>query len=180
MTLLLCFSGQIGSGKSSVSRAVAARLGWPQAGFGDFLRAEILREAGDYHSREALQNLGQRLVKADAEGFCRSVLAAGGFSPGVDFVVDGVRHVEIFRTLARIAEPSTARLLFLSADEAHRLERIADRGDENDFARAVTHPVEAELRDQLPSIAHAVVDASRPFDDVVADCLAEIEVWQRP
>ena len=179
MTLLACFSGQIGSGKSSVSAAVAAALGWRRTGFGDYLRAEIARGGGDSHSREALQDLGQRLVGADPEAFCRSVLAAGGFAPGDDFVVDGVRHVEIFRILGRVAAPSTARLIFLSANEAHRLGRVADRLDKDDFARAATHRVEAELRNDLPTVADIVVDATRPFDDVVAYCIARIRAWRQ-
>jgi cytidylate kinase len=43
MTLLLCFSGQIGSGKSSASIAVAEALGWKRTGFGDYLRSERSR-----------------------------------------------------------------------------------------------------------------------------------------
>ena len=178
MTTLVCFSGQIGSGKSSVSTAVAFALGWRRTGFGDYLRAEVERGGGDPTSREALQDLGQRLVEADAEAFCRSVLVAGGFTPGDDFLIDGVRHVEIFRILTRLAKPSIAHLLFLSADEAHRLERVRDRADKEDFARAATHRVEAELRDTLPALADVVINATQPFDDVVADCLAGIRIWQ--
>lgn len=91
MTVLVCFSGQIGSGKSSVSVAVATALGWSRTGFGDYLRAQIVQAGGDPHSRETLQDLGQRLVEADPEEFCRSVLNDGGFRPGEDFLIDGVR-----------------------------------------------------------------------------------------
>jgi dephospho-CoA kinase len=178
MTMLVCFSGQIGSGKSSVSTVVATALGWRRTGFGDYLRAEIVRAGGDPHSRESQQDLGQRLVEADPEAFCRSVLTAGGFTPGDDFLIDGVRHVEIFRILARIAAPSTARLLFLNAGEAHRLARVSDRADKDDFARAATHRVEAELSIDLPALADAVIDATRPFEDVVADCVAIVRTWQ--
>jgi len=177
MTVLVCFSGQIGSGKSSVSVAVATALGWSRTGFGDYLRVGIVQAGGDPHSREALQ-LGQRLVEADPEEFCRSVLTDGGFKPGEDFLIDGVRHVTIFRILARIAAPSTARLLFLGADEALRLDRIADRPDKDDFVRAATHRAEAELRDDLPALADKIVDASRPFGDVVADCTEAIRAWR--
>ena len=43
MSVLLCFSGQIGSGKSSVSAAVAEALRWRRTGFGVYLRGEIAR-----------------------------------------------------------------------------------------------------------------------------------------
>jgi hypothetical protein len=104
----------------------------------------------------------------------------GGFKPGEDFLIDGVRHVAIFRILAHIAAPSTARLLFLSANEALRLDRIADRPDKDDFARAATHRAEAELRDDLPTLADKIIDASRPFGDVVADCTEAIKAWRDP
>jgi dephospho-CoA kinase len=178
MSLLICFSGQIGSGKSSVSCAVAHALGWRRTGFGDYLRAEIERAGGDPSSRQALQDLGQQRIEADAEGFCRDVLNAGGFILGEDFIIDGVRHFDIFRILERLAAPMSARLLFLGADEAARLIRIEARPDSADFERAEGHPVESELRDELPARADAVVDANVPFQEVVSKCLTDIEAWR--
>jgi len=179
MTMLVCFSGQIGSGKSSVCTAIAEALGWSHAGFGDYLRSEIVRAGGDPTSREALQDLGQRLVEADAEAFCRSVLASGGFKKGENFLLDGIRHVDIFGILTRIVAPSSTRLLFLSADEIQRLDRVAGRPDKDDFARAVGHRVEAELGNDLPALADAIIDASQSFQDVVSACLAAIKKWQQ-
>lgn len=178
MSLLVCFSGQMGSGKSSVSAAVAAALGWGRTGFGDYLRTEISRRGGDPNSREALQDLGQNFVEADAEAFCQSVLAAARFRPGDDFLIDGVRHVEIFRILVRLAKPSITKLLFLDADEVQRLVRISERSDKDDFSRAVSHRVEVELRSDLPALADAIVDATRSFDEIVAECLVKIEAWR--
>ena len=178
MSLLVCFSGQIGSGKSSVSAAVAEALGWHRTGFGDFLRAELARSGADPASRQALQELGQQRVDSDPEAFCRDVLSAGGFQPGDDFVIEGVRHVAIFRILRAQASPSIARLLFLQASNAARTARVEARSDNADFERAGGHRVEAELRDALPEHADAVIDADRPLAEVVADCVALIRAWQ--
>jgi len=178
MSLLVCFSGQIGSGKSSVSAAVAEALGWGRTGFGDFLRAEIARSGGDPTDRRGLQDLGQQRVESDPEAFCHDVLDAGGFQPGDDFVADGVRHAAIFRILRVLAAPSTARLLFLQASDTARTARVKARSDHTDFQRAAGHRVEGELRDALPEQADAVIDADRPFGDVVADCVALIRSWQ--
>lgn len=178
MSLLLCFSGQIGSGKSSVSSAVAAALGWRRTGFGDYLRSEIVRLGGDPNDRKALQDLGQQRVENDSAAFCRDVLAAAGFQPGDDFVIDGIRHVTIFELLAAVGKPSQARLLFLGAHETTRNTRVQTRADAQDFERASTHRVELELRDALPQRADAVVDADRPLDQVVADCLELVNRWQ--
>jgi hypothetical protein len=179
MSLLLCFAGQIGSGKSSVSTAVATTLGWRRTGFGDYLRSEITKVGGDPSDRKALQDLGQQRVDDDPTGFCSDVLAGGGFLPGDDFVIDGIRHVDIFEILARISKPSQARLLFLGALEATRITRIDARADAQDFARASAHEVEAELRDTLPQRADGMVNAEQSFDRVVADCLQFVQQWRQ-
>jgi cytidylate kinase len=178
MSLLVCFSGQIGSGKSSVSAAVAEALGWRRTGFGDFLRAEIARSGGDPTCRQALQDLGQQRVDNDPEAFCRDMLSAGGFQPGDDYVVEGVRHVAIFRILRVLVAPSTARLLFLQASDAARTARIETRSDHADFDRAGGHRVEADLRNALPERADAVIDADRAIGGVIADCLTQIGSWR--
>jgi cytidylate kinase len=178
MTLLLCFSGQIGSGKSSVSTAVAAALGCRRTGFGDYLRNEIARLGGDPNDRKTLQDLGQKRVEDDPMAFCRDVLAAEGFQPGDDFVVDGIRHVSIFEILATLGKPSEARLLFLGANETTRTARVQSRADAPDFVRASTHRVETELQDSLLQYADAVVDAAQPLDGVVTDCLELVRRWR--
>jgi len=179
MSLLVCFSGQIGSGKSSVSAAVAAALGWRRTGFGDYLRNQIARLGGDPNDRKALQDLGQKRVEDDPAAFCRDVLAAAGFQPGDHFVIDGIRHVAIFEILAAVGKPSQARLLFLGALETTRSARVQTRADAKDLVRASTHAVEVELQYALPQRADAVVDADRPLDRVVADCLDWIWQWER-
>jgi cytidylate kinase len=179
MAMLISFAGHIGSGKSSVCHALAERLGWPRAGFGDYLRSELARQ-GREPTREALQNVGQALVEADAESFCRAVLASSGFEPGRDFLVDGVRHVDIQRMLAHLAPPSIPKLIFLAADGASRLERVDSRADGRAvFVRAEAHRVESELRRELPALADANVDATQCFPSVVEQCLALIRGWSR-
>lgn len=176
--IVVCLAGRIGSGKSSVSRRLAAALGWRRVAFGDYVRDELARRGGDPTSREALQDLGQALVDADPNGFCAAVLAAAGFEPGGDLVLDGVRHVAIQRAVSELAQPSVARLLYLSADEAERLVRVAARDHgESDLARADAHRVEADLRTSLLTVADRVIDASAPLDRVVADCLAALQAF---
>ena len=178
MSLLLCFSGQIGSGKSSVSSAVAEALGWRRTGFGDYLRSEIARLGGDPSSRKALQDLGQSRVEDDPSAFCRDVLAAGGFRAGDDFVIDGIRHLGIFEILNAISRPTRAQLIFLGAAEATRIARVDERPDRQDFARASGHRAESELRDALPQRADGLVSADQPLERVIADCLDFVRRWQ--
>lgn len=178
MSLLLCFSGQIGSGKTSVGVAVAEELNWRSAGFGDYLRSEVARLGGSPDDRKALQDLGQKRVEEDPIAFCRDVLVFGGFQPGDDFVMDGIRHVSIFEILAALSLPSQARLLFLGAGEATRAARVETRPDAQDFDRASKHRVEVELGTTLPQRADGIVDANQSFDRVVSDCLGLIQCWR--
>lgn len=178
MSLLICFSGQIGSGKSSVSTAVADALGWRRTGFGDYLRGEAAKRGGDPDDRKALQDLGQARVDEDAAAFCRDVLTAGGFQPGDDFIIDGIRHVSIFEILKQVASPSVSKLLFLGAGETARSLRVQTRSDAADFARASMHRVEAELRDALPYRADANINADQPMDRVIFACLEWVSKWR--
>jgi len=178
MSLLLCFAGQIGAGKSSVSTAVAKALGWGRTGFGDYLRSEIARLGGDPDARQALQDLGQKRVDDDPVAFCRDVLSAAGFRSGDNFVIDGIRHIRIFEILATVSAPSHARLLFLGASQATLMSRIGARADAEDFSRASEHRVESELSDAVPQRADGVVSADQPFSCVLAECLNLIRNWQ--
>ena len=127
-----------------------------------------------------LQDLGQCRIEQDADLFCREVLAAGGFVPGNDFVLDGIRHVEVLPHLARIAAPSEMRLIFLKADAAPRSMRARERSakEAKDFNRAARHVVEADTEERLPMEAHAIVDSSLSGPVVIERCIELIEIWR--
>jgi adenylate kinase family enzyme len=169
---VICFAGQIGSGKSSVTRCLATALEWPRAAFGDYVRAELARRGGDPTSRDALQDPGQELVDADPHSFCAAVLASADFKPGGNLLLDGVRHIAIQRIVSDLARPSVTKLLYLAVGEQERRKRIASRAAEGaTFARASAHRVEADLNTSLPAIADRSIDAPGPLAQVVSDCL---------
>ena len=178
--LLLCFSGKIGSGKTSTSMAVAEALGCDYTSFSSYLRNAVAACGGDPDCRESLQDLGQCRVEQDADLFCREVLAAGGFVPGKDFVLDGIRHVEVLPHLARIAAPSEMRLIFLNADARLRSIRARERSakEARDFNRAASHVVEADMEERLPMEAHAIVDGSLSGPVVIERCIELIDNWR--
>lgn len=178
MSLVVSFSGQIGSGKSSVSRALAARLNWPRASFGDYLRKLAAEQGRDPNSREVLQDLGQSLVEHDSRAFCRAVLSSGGFAPTTNMLVDGVRHVGIQHDIAALVAPSSSKLIHLGAGEVQRLARVSGRPDgQRDFRRAEGHVVESELHHDLPSLADVIIDAEGELPAVLNECEAWIHDW---
>ncbi len=178
MPLVVSFAGQIGSGKSSVSQALATTLNWPRAAFGDYLRKLAVRQGLDAANREVLQDLGQFLVEQDSRSFCRAVLLDGGFSPGINMLIDGVRHVEIQHDITALVAPSPTKLIYLGAGQDERLVRISARsGGQSDFNRAESHLVESELGRGLPEVADAVIDAERELSAVVRECETQIRNW---
>ena len=178
MALVVSFAGQIGSGKSSVSRSLAVCLQWPRAAFGDYLRKLASKKGLDPDSRQVLQDLGQSLVEQDSAAFCRAVLLDGGFSSGSHMLVDGVRHLSIQRNIASIVAPSVSKLIYLRAGQSERLSRVQVRADgPRDFGRAEGHVVESELHRELPEIADSIIDAERELPLVLEDCTKQIRRW---
>jgi dephospho-CoA kinase len=177
--LVACFSGHIGSGKSSVTHVLAQALQWKRAGFGDYVRTRVREQGGNPDSREALQDLGQKLVESDPDAFCRAVLTSGGFSPGENFLLDGIRHVDIYRRVQRLVAPSRTVLIHLSVDEVKARRRVASRdGSVDDLERARAHRVEADVQESLPAIADLIVDAAPTVDGVAAEILNAIRRWR--
>jgi dephospho-CoA kinase len=168
--LVACFAGKIGSGKTSVTNALAQCLGWSRVGFGDYVRAEVARRGGNPENRSELQDLGQRLADSDPELLCRVVLDAGGFRPGNNLLVDGIRHATVYHALVAMVKPSRARLFYLRATEEARGLRTTERGEASVTSAAETHRVEAELATTLPEMADAVIDAGGSLSETLLRC----------
>ena len=169
---IICFSGKIGSGKSSVSFALAERLGCKRASFGSYVRYMVEKRGKDPTSRQSLQDYGQARVQLDIVQFCRDVLAHVSYMPPEQIVIDGVRHVDVLEVLIDLLSPARVSLIHLELDDESRHFRISDRGDDrDDIERAEQHVVEADLLDNLPRRADLILKASQPLDTVVQQCL---------
>ena len=178
MGILVCFAGHIGSGKTSISTAVGEALDWKRTSFGDFLRAEVTRQGGNPDHRQTLQDLGQSCVAKGPEEFCRQVLAAGLYRADENFILDGVRHVDIYLALQHLVKPTAVKLIFLQSEDEIRKQRVTARdGSPADLVRADAHPVEADLRFNLPALAATTINGAAPLDEVVRQSLAAIRGW---
>jgi hypothetical protein len=103
------------------------------------------------------------------------VIAGVGFRPGEDLLLDGIRHIDIYRRVERLVAPSQARLIHLAADLDHVRSRVGRRPDGTvDLDRALGHRVEADLQTSLPDSADAVLDANAPLASVLKDCLCAL------
>lgn len=151
------FSGQIGSGKSTLARAVAEEFHWPCVGFGSCIR-EIALYRGLELSRGVLQTLGAELVESDPAKLCESVIAASGQKPGQPLVIEGIRHVEIFRIIKEMVFPLEFHLIFVTVEETLRSKRLLQRDRSHLQGRSGQHSTEKDVKNGLEDLASCVIE----------------------
>jgi len=168
--LVLVFCGQIGSGKSTLSSEVAKALGWSYASFGGYIRS-VAHSQGLDETREVLQELGAALVKTNVEDFCRSLLVHYNWRSAEPLVIDGLRHKEVADALSRVVAPLEIRVVLLEVDESTRKARLSKekRRDLDMFETVDKHSTEAQVKTELPRIAHLRLAGDRPIQDLVND-----------
>src|SRR5258708_7620449 len=159
MNVVVCFSGGIASGKTTLATAVADRLGLKVATFGGFVRGAA-RTRAIAEGREELQALGEALIAEMGWGaFCRAVLDAVGWSVGASVVVDGIRHVAAFEAVKSLVVPVPARLIFVDVPREVRQARAAEsRAGGGDLAKADAHSTERDVHGALREMADLVLD----------------------
>lgn len=166
-SLILTFSGPIGSGKSTLSKSVAQSLGWQYSSFGDYVR-EFASQRGVGHSREALQRQGASLIEEQGwDNFCKSVLVRADWEAGQHLVLDGIRHVEALDSLKEITKPSQLFLVLIELSGSELEARRSGRAGIENLRRIESHTTEEQVKNLLPKRADLVVDGRRRAEDVV-------------
>jgi dephospho-CoA kinase len=170
--LVIAFSGKLGSGKTTISNAVATALGWPLAGFGDYVR-RVVRERGLEGARENLQAVGTELLEADAREFCKEVLSSGGWIRGEPLLLDGLRHVRTIAIIQELISPATLRIISILVPEATRLQRLGQRDQVEAASTSIieAHSSEQEVGSILCNHADLVLDGEKPVSVLVAEVI---------
>lgn len=169
MPVILGFAGRIASGKSTLSQCVAEALNWPWVSFGEYVRVEAQRRGRDL-SRASLQEVGDLLIVAGWEPFCRAVLAQAHWCPEQPLVVDGIRHVEGLQMLHDLVSPQLVLLVFIELSETTRAVRLNERGLVADEQRQCEgHTSEVQVRTSLPQVADLIVDGTQSIADLTND-----------
>jgi len=176
MPLVVAFAGKIGSGKTTITKSLAEALGWSRTGFGDYVR-KVVREQGLASTRENLQRVGTEMLRRDVNNFCKSVLSNGGWQPGENLIIDGLRHVETIEVIRKAVRPADLRTVYIYVPEKARLARLRQRGDgdEGTISNVERHSSEQQVDSILRSRVDLLVEGSRPVEAIVAE-LAE---WVR-
>ena len=161
--VVIAVAGPIGSGKTTISRALSKQLDCKHISFGDYFRQLAIESGQDPTDRRLLQRLGARYVRLSPERLCRDVLRNAKWRPkDGSLVIDGVRHKEVLEALRASVAPLRVSLVYIERDLARSTSALAQVGMEN-LALFDAHSTELQ-NDALRSAADVVVSGD---DDVV-------------
>lgn len=174
---VIAFSGKLGSGKTTVSSAVAVTLGWARVGFGDYVRS-VVRKRGLGETREVLQQVGTELLEVDPRAFCRAVLSSAGKIYPTNLIIDGLRHIRTISIIRDLISPVSLKIVSISIPEEIRRYRLEQR-DGDDAASINTieaHSSEQEVDIIRSEFADLVVDGKKSVEILVNEVAAWIKV----
>jgi dephospho-CoA kinase len=162
MKAIVCISGEIASGKTTIARALAEHFrDVTVRSFGDVVREQALSE-GKLLDRATLQEVGLSLVAAGWPSFVDALLE--GLPPSIELlVVEGIRHREAVDEIARRNLSDKLLIVYLQVDPQVQAARQQDRGES---FRSRTHTVEFSLS-EVQAMADLVVDGSLSVGEIV-------------
>lgn len=167
--IVVCFSGRIAIGKTSVSKTLAQELNCPWSGFGDYVRTVAMRRGLNSEDRDQLQMVGESLIREHGfQWFCKEVINAANWTGDCPLVIDGIRHAEAFQTVARLVAPHKTVLIHLTIESEDALQaRTKERGlDSARRAKWEAHSTEQQVLSTLPGIANLVVPTNLTLDEI--------------
>ncbi|MBL8379609.1 MAG: hypothetical protein JNM79_17205 [Burkholderiales bacterium] len=165
--LAICFSGRIGSGKSTLTARMSEMLGWPRASFGDYVRSVAISRNSNVDSRLVLANLGGQLIdELGWNEFCARVLSSAGWvSPG-NILIDGIRHVEAICTLRRLCLPASLFHIHIDLSDEMAKTRQIGKGV-LELSGGERHSTEIQVRTSLAEIADLKLPATIMLEEQV-------------
>lgn len=175
---VICISGGIASGKTTLASALANETKLPHASFGRFVRSSAAQR-NLTEDRGQLQQIGEHFIEELGwDLFCSKVLSAGGWSVGGGAIVEGIRHVAAFDTITRLVSPVRSLLVFILAAAELREDRIrADRPDDSiSLTKAEMHSTERDVQELLVARADLVLDGTRDQRYLVEQVLNTLEI----
>jgi cytidylate kinase len=170
MNRIICVSGGIASGKTTLCAALAESIpGAQRLSFGDVVRLRT-RAQGLELTRENLQKVGEQCISEGWPAFVDAMLS--GLSSSTDvLIVDGVRHLEPVLQLREIFPAAPLTLAFLRVEGEELRKRLDSRGES---ATAQLHPVEADL-EIVHANADLQLDSGRPIGQLVSQVVSSID-----
>ncbi len=180
----LGFTGKLTSPRSATSKEVAKRLDYPRVSFGEYLR-EYVAKRGLPLSREVLQEVGDDLVKKDAERLCDKVLSRANWKRGQPLVIDSIRHDDVLPVLESRVSPIPFGLICLNMEWSDQEKRwkdmeVTEKEDLPFFSNLIAlqfHDAEIDVINSLIQKADFVIDGNRSVEELTDDIVKFFESW---
>ncbi|HNP22618.1 MAG TPA: AAA family ATPase [Panacibacter sp.] len=168
INLSILIIGKICSGKSTLAKDFSNWLNFPIASFGGYLE-KYSKEHNLATTREALQDLGAKMIEENHEKFLNNVILHTIENP-TKLIFEGVRHKVIVDDIKNGSEKTFS--IFLDVNEDIRIERFINRqksidGNANaadDFYKRSAHKVEREL-DLLKNDCNYIIVSNDNYRD---------------
>ncbi|OAI51262.1 hypothetical protein AYO44_05015 [Planctomycetaceae bacterium SCGC AG-212-F19] len=142
-------------GDNEIATELSQRLHVRQISFGKWLRKKAEKE-GDQPIRRVLQRKGQRMIETHgALEFCLEVLSdnlpQNASIPNVRFVIDGIRHAEVLRSLQSLIGEDHFTLVHIERSEAVRRKLLIE--EEHVSADEVDEVMSDSTEQEIPGVA---------------------------
>lgn len=169
---VLGFAAPIEGGKSTISTRLAEALHAPRVSFREYLEG-VARKTGMPVTRESLQDLGENLVQHKMREFCTAVLRQASWAAETPLLIDGVRHLEVLKTLKELVAPVPFYLIYLNIDRKTQEERFQHDNlpHEKPLEELERHPTETQVSTVLRKKADLIVDGAAPVEQLVKEIL---------
>src|SRR6266404_644231 len=154
-------SGPISSGKTTAGEYLKS-LGYAYGRYSQVLQA-LLVEKGIPVTRESLQQIGEEVYEGLGQRWLGSELIKRMPESG-DLVIDGLRHPEDHSFLAEKFGPDFLHIHIEAPENIRRERYIAIEGPKDEFIKASTHAVEADIP-KLAKLAHVVIHNKRTLPE---------------
>lgn len=155
MSLVIGVSGKINSGKTTIANFISERYHFNYVSFGNFLRNQA-KMHGFKATRRVLQDLGQNFVESDVDAFTKNVLYSNNWDGISSLVIDGIRHINVYKSIQNHITPLRFRLIYVATDDIIRQER--DKSSNINILE--NHPVERDTKADLIRVADLVIDGN--------------------
>ena len=124
---------------------------------GDYLK--LLAGPNFQGSRQALQELGARLLRDSLSEVCHGVLTRARWRQGTGLILDGIRHSAVVSEFRRLVHPTPFLLVYVETQSTLRESRYSVRAASSGVALSEVekHYMEQEPAKTLPQIADILV-----------------------
>jgi len=155
----------MGSGKTTIAKSICTDINARYLSFSSYIMSIANEKNMESHSREVLQNIGNKLVSSDITSFFTNFLeyyqVSNTTGNGI-IVIDGLRHklgLDVFKS---ILYDNNIKLIYVKTKPQIRLNRLLNiYHDPLIIEKYCEHEVEKEIIDLEP-LADLVIDGELP------------------